>query len=297
MYALKGMIAAMPTLFCEDEKINHGAMEELTEYLVAGGLDGLLAGGSTGEYVLLSMEERVQLIQRVTEGAAGRIPVLAGTGCACLRDTLALCERAAVLGARANVVITPYYMTFTEGDVYRYFQQVASASPIPVILYHYPGAAGTRLSSQFIGELLQMDNLIGVKNTDDMDHTAKVLYEVKRRGAGTVASGFDTLMVSSLASGVDASVGVVHNLVPSLVKKLYDAVNGGELIRAREIQDKLMPLILLLEEEPYPAPLKAALDSLGIQGGKPRLPVPAATKELAEKIKRCLTLLREEMDS
>ncbi len=291
MKEFKGMFAAMPTPFLPNGDVDFDGAALLTRHLAAEGLHGVIIGGSTGEAPLLSLEERRELIRVCCEAAEGKLFLAAGTGCACQRDTLALCEAAAKAGADLNLVITPYYMSYTKEAIFQYYREVAQSAELPVMIYHYPGATGVLLEPEQLSELCQTDHIVGVKNTEDMDHTAKVIALSRQDKPFFVASGYDSLMLAALASGADACMGVVHNLIPQTIRRLYDHVAGGHLEEAREIAAGIMPLIVLLEKEPYPGPIKAALSLMGLPGGIPRKPVPPVSAELVRQLEICLKSL------
>lgn len=291
MKEFKGMFAAMPTPFLPNEEVDFDGAALLIRHLAASGLHGVIIGGSTGEAPLLSLEERRELIRVCCEAAEGKLFLAAGTGCACQRDTLSLCKTAAQAGADLNLVITPYYMTYTKDAIFHCCREVAEASELPVMIYHYPGATGVLLEPEQIFELCQTENIVGVKNTEDMDHTAKVIALARRDKPFLVASGYDSLMLPALAAGADVSMGVVHNLIPKTVLRLYDHTVNGHFAEAREIANRIMPLIVLLEKEPYPGPVKAALSLMGLPGGLPRKPVPPVSAKLVRELETCLQSL------
>ena len=159
MYKLEGMYAAIPTPFFEDESIDFEGIKTLVNYLADQGLHGVIAGGSTGEYTMLSEEERRGVIKAACEAGKGRIDVVAGTGCPRAVDTIELCNFAAECGADAALVITPHYMVMTEDMLYDYYKTVAEGSKLPIIIYHYSLATGVSLAPAFIKKLAELDNM------------------------------------------------------------------------------------------------------------------------------------------
>lgn len=291
MFKLQGMYAAIPTPFFPDESIDYDGLKKLTEFLVQGGLSGIIAGGSTGEFTLLSTEERKQVVKTACNAAAGRFSVVAGTGCHRAVDTIELCNYAAEVGADAALVITPHYLIMTEDELFRFYSEVAAESKIPVLIYHFAGATGVALSPEMVLRLSKIDNIVGIKNTEDMDHTAKIIGLTADNPDFDVAVGYDSLAVGTLATGGSASMGVVHNIVPGEMMKIYNAIRNNDVKTAMALNARLCDLVLLLEAEPYPGPAKAALELMGLPGGVPRKPVAASTPELREKMKECLTKL------
>lgn len=146
MYKPTGMIPAMPTPFNEDGSINFSAYQGLINHLVDGGVHCLLAGGSTGEYSLMSLEERKSLLKAAVEYAGGRVPVMAGTSAHREEETLELTKYAAEVGADCALVVTPYYMTTSEEGMKAYYKKLAAEAGIGIVIYHYPAATNVELS-------------------------------------------------------------------------------------------------------------------------------------------------------
>lgn len=291
MYKLEGMYAAIPTPFFEDESVDYEGVKAIVRFLANEGLHGVVAGGSTGEYTVLSMEERKAVIKAACEASQGKISVVAGTGCPRAVDTIALCNYAAEVGADAAMVITPHYMIITEDMLYQYYSEVAAGSKIGVIVYHYNLATGTMMQPGFIKKLAAIDNIIGIKNTEDMDHTAKVIGLTADNEKFSVAMGYDSLIVSNLATGGHASIGVIHNVVPQMMEKIYACIKNNDVHEAARLNARLTELVLLLEAEPYPGPVKVALELMGLPGGIPRKPIAPPSDKLRADMKECLIKL------
>lgn len=286
MYVPFGMIPAMPTPFKEEGTINFEAYQALIEHLIEGGVHCLLAGGSTGEYSLMTMEERKSVIKSACETSAKRVPIMAGTSCHRTEDTIALTQYAAEVGADCALVITPYYMKTSREGIIEYFKEVASNSPIGIVIYHYPGATNVELDPDLIHELSLIEGIVGVKNTTDQEHTCKVIALVKDRKDFAVLTGYEHLILPTLAVGGAGATGIIHNLVPKEIVKMYELfVNDQDVKGAIEINQKLLPLYDYVEVEPSPGPVKAGLDLIGLEGGSVRSPLVPASAELVEKMK------------
>lgn len=291
MYKLEGMYAAIPTPFFEDECIDYAGVQTLVNYLADQGLHGIIAGGSTGEYMMMTVEERMGVIKAACEAARGRIDVVAGTGCMRAEQTIALTNYAAECGADAALVITPYYMIMSDDMLYDYYKEVAEKSKIGIIIYHYSLATTTTISAQCIARLAKLDNIVGIKNTEDMDCTAKLIGLTADNDTFRVAIGYDSLAVPHLAAGGDASMGVVHNVVPKTMEKIYSCIQENNIKEAARLGIELNELIMLLEAEPYPGPVKAALDLMGLPGGLPRKPIDPPSEKMRADMKACLIKL------
>jgi len=292
MYVPYGMIAAMPTPFKQDYSIDFEAYKALIHHLIDGGMHCLLAGGSTGEYSLMTTEERKSIIKAACEEAKGKVPVMAGTSCYRTEDTIELTQYAAEAGADCALVITPYYMKTSRQGLIEYYKTIAQNSSIGIVIYHYPGATNVELEPELIYELSQIDGVVGVKNTTDQEHTCKVIALTKDRKDFAVLTGYEHLILPTLAAGGAGATGIVHNLVPKEIVKMYDLfVKENDLKGAIELNQKLSPLYDYVEQEPSPGPVKAGLDLIGLRGGTVRPPLVPASKDLKEKMKVVLNEL------
>ena len=273
----EGVIAAMATPMNADESINFEEEARLVKHLAKEGLHGLAIGGTTGEYSLMSLEERKQLIKTAVDAAAGTgTYIVAGTGCHRETDTLELSKYAGEVGADFVLVLTPYYLPTSEEGILEYYYKIADNTKAGVVIYHYPAnTSGVELSPEFIMKLAEHPNIVGIKNTHNMFHTAQLIALNRHSGNFKICNGYELLFLPTLAAGGDAIMGIVPNLAPKALREMYDAVVAGDLIRAAEINDKLVPLYNAQEtaEDPCPGPVKYGLDLQGFHMGNPRKPV------------------------
>lgn len=296
MYKPFGMIPAMPTPFDEKGNIDFDAFKALIEHLIDGGVHCLLAGGSTGEYSLMSMEERKSVIKAAVDFSNGRVPVMAGTSAHRTEDTIELTKYAAEVGADCALVITPYYMQTSEEGLKNYFETIARQSNIGIVIYHYPSATNVELSPEFIAELSKIEGIVGVKNTTDQEHTCKVIGLTKDQEDFAVLTGYEHLILPTLAVGGDGATGIIPNLIPKEIVRIYDLfVKEKDIEGAIALNQKLLPLYDYVEAEPSPGPVKAGLDIIGLKGGTVRSPLVPASEELKEKMKKTLSSLGYEV--
>jgi len=296
MYKPTGMIPAMPTPFNEDGSINFSAYQGLINHLVDGGVHCLLAGGSTGEYSLMSLEERKSLLKAAVEYAGGRVPVMAGTSAHREEETLELTKYAAEAGADCALVVTPYYMTTSEEGLKNYYKKLAAEAGIGIVIYHYPAATNVELSPEFIAELSEVEGIVAVKNTTDQEHTCKVIALTKDNDDFTVLTGFEHLILPTLSVGGHGATGIIHNLVPKEIVEMYELfTKEKDIDGALAINQRLLPLYDYVEAEPVPGPVKAGLDIIGLEGGTVRKPLVPASEELKEKMSKTLKELGYEV--
>lgn len=285
MKKITGMIAAVPTPFYEDESINFDAFKQLIEFLIENGMHCLLIGGSTGEYSLMSKDERKSIIKTACKINAGRVKIIAGCSCARTFDTIEMVQFSESVGADAGLVLPPYYLHTSRQGIINYYKDVAdSVKDFGIIIYHYPDATAVYLDPELIMELSKIMNVIAIKNTTEMDHTARLIEMAKDRNDFSVINGFENLILGTLALGGDGMMGIVHNLVPKQMVDIYNAMQANDVFKAREINNSLAALYNLMEEEPYPGPIKAALEIMGIHAGNPRKPIVPASTDMKRRL-------------
>lgn len=294
MYKPLGMFAALATPLNEDKSIDYTGLEQLIEYLIEEGMNGLLVGGSNGEYSLMSMKERKDVIKFVCETSNSRLPIMAGTGCHRTEETIELTKYAAEVGADCALVISPYYMTTSRQGIIDHYRAVAENSNIGILIYHYPDATGVELDPELLHEISQINGIVGIKNTADGQHTSKLIALTKDNPNFSVLTGFEHLIVPTLAMGGHGAIGVAHNLAPKKIVRLYDLiVNENNIKEATKLNQELLDLYNVIEEETIPGTVKAGLEALGLSGGPSRLPLVPASEEFRTKIETVLTELGE----
>jgi len=279
----RGMITALVTPFNEDESINFDALRKLIDFQIENGMHALLIGGGTGEYHTMSIDERKAVIQAACEHAAGRIPIMAGIGCARPCDTIELGRFSAACGAAWGLAVAPYYHQTTRQGIIDYFKEVAASCEVGLCIYNYPSATGIQLDAAMIAELAEEPNIVALKDTADMEHTAETLAATRGMDFA-VLQGFEHLMLPCLSLGGAGAFGIVHNLVPRELVEMYDTFMAGDWKRACALNAKLTNLYGYMELEPFPGPVKNALNAMGYYGGVLRKPLTQASKELTEKV-------------
>ncbi|WP_431801379.1 dihydrodipicolinate synthase family protein [Halobacillus andaensis] len=177
-------------------------------------------------------------------------------------------------------------------------KKIAQESSIGIVVYHYPAATNVELSPELIGELSEIDGIVGVKNTTDQEHTCKVIALTKDNEEFSVLTGFEHLILPTLAVGGHGATGIVHNLVPKEIVQMYDLfTKERDIAGAIAVNQKLLSLYDYVEAEPVPGPVKAGLDMLGIKGGSVRDPLVPASEELKQQMKQALSELGYEVET
>lgn len=283
---IKGSITALITPF-KDGKVDEAAFRALVNWQIAEGTQGLVPCGTTGESPTLSHEEHNRVIEICVEEARGRVPVIAGAGSNSTEEAIALTRHAKAVGCDAVLSVTGYYNKPSQEGQYRHFMAIADAVDIPIILYNIPGRAIVQISVETMARLAKHQNIIGVK-----DATADLMRPSRER----IAIGHDWLLLSGEdgtalgynAHGGAGCISVTANIAPRLCAEFQAACAAGDFAKARQYQDRLMPLHDALFCETSPAPVKYAASLLGKCGDAVRLPLVEASDAARERVKAAM---------
>jgi len=298
--APKGIFVPLITPFNDDETIDFQSYKKVIDFQIESGVHGLLVGGTTGEYHVMSLEERKSLIKAGCEYAAGKVPVMTGVGCSTAKETIELANYAAECGAKWGLVLPPYYHKTSEEGIGEFFKEVAAKSNVGIVIYNYPGATGVTISPEMIYELSQEENIVSVKESADFGHLCEVVSLTKDAENFTVFTGEEHFILPTFSVGGQGAFGILVNLLPKELVELYElAVDKHDINAARDLNRKLSGIYGLMEAEgsPYPGPVKAGMDLIGIKGGKVRKPLTQPTDEIKTKIKDELVKLGYEVKS
>ncbi|MEN1968714.1 4-hydroxy-tetrahydrodipicolinate synthase [Lentibacillus sp. N15] len=292
--APKGIFVPLITPFHDDETIDFEGYKRVIDFQIENGVHGLLVGGTTGEYHVMSYAERKSLIEAGCEYAAGRVPVMAGVGCSTAQETIELTNYAAECGATWGLVLPPYYHQTSEEGIREFYKEIAAKSKVGIAIYNYPPATNVCLTPELIYELSQVENIVSVKESADFGHLCNVLALTKDVENFTVFTGEEPFILPTLSIGGEGAFGILVNLLPKEIVTLYElAVEKKDVLAASELNQKLSGIYGLVEAEdnPYPGPVKAGLDIIGMKGGKVRKPLTQPTAEIKAKLKEELEKL------
>ena len=269
---LTGILVALVTPFTPDERrIDFGALDQHVNRLIKAGVHGLVPGGSTGEFTVLSIEERKQLVEACIKSAAGRVPVVAGVGDLSTERTVELAVHAAKAGAASVMVVPPFYDALSMDQLKDFLGEIHQACGLPLCYYNIPSASGLTLTPEEIAGL----SSVGVKYMKDTSGDAPALTELlfERHNEITAFNGWDTLTFYGLAAGAKGSVWGASNIIPELSAELWEAVAvNADLKKGREIWSKIFPICKFLEANPYSAGVKTGMELLGTKTGGVRKP-------------------------
>lgn len=287
---LKGLYVPLVTPFNADECINYDAYKTIIDYVIDNGMDGVLVGGTTGEYHVMSVEERKELIRKGCEIVAGRVPVVAGTGMPTAKATIEMNNYAADCGAKFGLVLPPYYHQTTEEGIYEFFKEVAEGSRLGIIVYYTPDSTAVTMSPELLARIAALDGIAAVKETVDETHTSNTYMATLGIPDFTIMEANEPLLIPSYSIGIEAAFSICFNLIPKEMREMYDLVfKKNDIAAARELNKKLYPIFAMMEEEPYPGPVKAGLDAIGLPGGPVRKPLPQPTESIRKRMKEELS--------
>lgn len=270
---IRGIFAPIPTPFHKDE-IAYDKLKGNLDRWARTDLTGLVVLGSNGEFVLLTEDEKVKLVEHVRSNFPAERPVIAGTGCESTRDTIRLTKRVAAVGATAALVVTPNYYkgSMTDAILKRFFYDVADASPIPVMLYNMPRNTGINMSVPLVIECSKHPNIVGIKDSSgNIVQIAEIIAGTGPDFAVFAGSG-SFLYATAVLGGVGGTLAVA-NVLPNMCAAIQRAAEAGDHAKAKELQMKIMAANAAVTSRWNIPGLKAALDMLGFYGGPPRLPL------------------------
>ena len=277
-----GMATALITPMTPDG-VDLPALEKLVNEQIAKGIHALVAIGTTGEASTLSMEEKRQVVRCVVQTAAGRVPVIAGTGANCTAHAIENTRMACQEGVDAVLVVTPYYNKATQSGLVAHFTAVADASDKPVILYNVPGRTGCNLLPATVAKLADHEKIVGVKEASgNMSQVVELIALCGDKIA--VYSGEDALTVAMMAMGGLGCISVLSNVVPDLASDMTNKFFAGDLKGAAVLQCKMLPLINCLFSQVNPIPAKAAVAAMGICQDVLRLPLTPMEEPFRSKL-------------
>ena len=287
MNTISGSIVALVTPMHADGSLDLPRLRQLVDVHIDAGTDGIVVVGTTGESPTVDVEEHRELIRLVVEQSAGRIPVVAGTGANSTSEAIEMTRFAKAVGADAALSVVPYYNKPTQEGLYRHFRAIAEAVDIPVILYNVPGRTVADMSSETALRLAQIDNVVGIKDaTGSIDRGCEL---IARAPAGfSIYSGDDATACALMLFGARGNISVVANAAPRLMHEMCAAALGGDLVRARELNFRLLGLHRQLFCEANPIPVKWACQQLGMIGEGIRLPLTPLSSECHERVRSAL---------
>jgi 4-hydroxy-tetrahydrodipicolinate synthase len=286
MPPFKGSITALITPF-QDGKLDERAFQRHVEWQIDQGTHGLVPVGTTGESPTLTHDEHKRVVELTIEAAAGRVPVIAGTGSNSTAEAVELTRHAKEAGADGVLVVTPYYNKPTQEGLYLHFKAINDAVDIPIVIYNIPGRSVVDMTTETMARLFKLANIVGVK--DATANLARVSQQRAMLGHDFVQlSGEDATALAFMAHGGHGCISVTANVAPALCSECQLACIGGDYKRALAIQDRLMPLHDALFVESNPGPVNYAGFKLGLCTEETRLPLAPISATSRKKVDEAL---------
>lgn len=279
-----GSGVAIVTPFTEDG-VDFEKLEELIEFQIKEGTDALIICGTTGEASTMPDEEHKEVIKFAVEKVNKRIPVVAGTGSNDTKHAISLSQYAEEVGADAILSVTPYYNKTNQMGLYRHFKDIAESIKIPVVLYNVPGRTNLNIAPDTIKALSEIDNIVAIKECN-INQVADIINLCG--DDFTVYSGNDDLTVPMLSLGGKGVISVMANIIPKDTHNMVVSFLEGNIEEARRLQLKYVNLIKALFMDVSPMPLKAAMNLMGMNVGKCRMPLVDLDEEKLSKMKNVL---------
>jgi 4-hydroxy-tetrahydrodipicolinate synthase len=289
--SLSGVLSALVTPFDRQGAVDEAALRRVVDRNIEGGVHGVVACGSTGEFTTLSGAERRLVVETVIDQTAGRVPVIAQTGAQSTSEAIELSQHAEKAGASALMVVAPYYEPLSIEETELYLRTVADSVTTPVMLYNLPVATGVNMTPEFVGNLArEVENIQYVKDTTgDLAQAGKLIHHY-----GDVVStfvGWDSLLLAALTEGAAGVMAGTANVFPAQLVSIHAAIAQRDLDRARSEWDELYPLMDAIMSAPFVSAVKAALNATGFAVGNPRQPVLPLDPDAAATITRLASAL------
>ncbi|MHB1162738.1 MAG: dihydrodipicolinate synthase family protein [Chloroflexota bacterium] len=286
---LRGILSALTTPFTSDgRKLDEAGLRELVDGTIEAGIHGLIPCGSTGEFPVLTREERMRVAEIVVDQGRGRVPVVPHTGSCSTTDAVMLSKHAESIGADAVMVVQPYYEPTSLEELFDYFKEVSDAIEIPMMVYNNPAGTGMNPPTGFWIRLArEIENVKYIKDSSgNLSQLSELLY-----GYGnevTIFNGWDTIAFSVLTLGSKGAVWGAANVMPRQCAQLFDLIDAGQLNEARDLWARMWPVNQFLVTEGYAASVKAGANLIGFHVGDPRPPYHPLSPEKVEELRKLL---------
>lgn len=285
---IKGVVVPILTPIDADEKIDEGKLRDQVDYVIEGGVLGILAFGSNGEFYVVEEDEMERGLKIMLDQAAGRVPVYFGIGAISTKKCCRLAKMAVEAGAAGISVLQPMFLKPTETELFQHFKTIAECVPeTPMLLYNNPGRVGYTMSANLVERLAhEVPNIVGMKDTSgDITQTAEIIRRTRDVGF-KVFGGKDTLLYASMCHGAVGGVCTAANFMPELITDVYNKYVAGDLEGSLEAQFKLNPVRLSMDGASFPVAAKDMANLRGRNVGVPYTPnLPTPEGPVLDKIK------------
>ncbi len=288
---LTGSLVAIATPMQAGGALDLPALRKLIDFHIANGTSGIVIVGTTGESPTVTVDEHCLLIKTAVEHAGGRIPVMAGTGANSTAEAIHFAKYAAAVGADCHLSVVPYYNKPTQEGLYQHFRAIAESASLPMILYNVPGRTVADLSTETTLRLAEVPGIVGIKDaTADVGRGSELIKALALAGHRDFAvySGEDVTALPLILMGGHGVISVTANVAPKLMAQMCAAALAGDVITARECNNRLLGLHRRLFVEANPAPAKWALAQMGMAQNELRLPLVPLSPHFHETVRAAL---------
>jgi 4-hydroxy-tetrahydrodipicolinate synthase len=290
-----GCGTALVTPFRANGSLDETALRKLVRRQIEHGIDFLVPCGTTGESPTLTRDEHLRVVEITVKESAGKAPVLAGAGGYNTHEVIELARECARVGADGILSVTPYYNKPTQEGLYQHYKTIASAVPLPIIIYSVQGRTGVNVEPATLARLAEIDNIVGVKEASgNISQMADIAARLPERFA--ILSGDDAITIPLISLGGRGIISVVSNQIPHVMTEIARFANQGDFARARELHKRYFALMQVNFVESNPIPVKYGMYRMGLLELNYRLPMvepSAASKEKIDRVLNSLGLLAE----
>lgn len=287
-----GVLPAFITPFTEEGKIMDEGVKELIDFHLENGIDAFYVGGSTGEAMIMTPDERMHIAELVINYVKNRVPVIVHVGTADTKTAIELAMHAEKMGADGISSVPPYYYKMSKEYIKEFYKSIASSVKLPFLIYNIPILTGVSINSEFMIEMMEIENIIGLKYTDT---NLEEFRKIKAYDKGRIIAfmGYDAMLLSALVMGADGGIGSFYNIMPAGFAGVYDNYKKGNIQEAVEIQWKIDYYIAIIKKYICPAnqpALKSILKEMGINCGTVKPPIlplkDTVVREMIDDLKR-----------
>jgi 4-hydroxy-tetrahydrodipicolinate synthase len=288
---LAGTGVAIITPFRKDGSVDFKSLGKLLEHLIKGGVDYIVALGTTGESVTLSKDEKKAVVNSVIESVGGRIPIVVGVGGNNTQEILDSLNYGDFNNIDAILSVSPYYNKPSQQGIYEHFKTIAGISPVPVILYNVPGRTGSNIAGETTVRLAnEFCNIVAIKEASG--NMAQIMHILKYKPADfLVISGDDLITLPMMSMGAVGAISVIANAFPAEFSQMVNFARHGNFAKAANLQFKLLDMMIAIFEEGSPSGVKATLDILKVSPNNLRLPLVPVSDAMYKKLERLVKLV------
>lgn len=286
---IHGIIPPIVTPVDENECVEEDGLRRIVDYVIDGGVHGILAMGSNGEFFGLDFEEQKRALSIILDQTNKRVPVYMGIGAITTKECVRIARMAEEQGAQAITILPPMFLTPTEEELFLHFKTIADSTHLPILLYNNPDKVKNNISTNLLLRLLEIPNIVGIKDSSgELTLTAEYIRLTRDRNF-KVFAGRDVMILGSMIYGAAGAVASTANIVPELVVEIYDKCVAGDWNGAREAQFKLNPFRMCFNMSSFPVATKDACNLIGLKVGKSIKPNTTSSDAVLNKMKSILT--------